>query len=409
MNSMVKKSISVILLFLLCRCSSRKTNKIPARVREMKNLILVPTTVHPEYTIKIKREISFGSTKKVLIGGIGGIAVDDSGRVYITDAQKIIIDVFGPDGHYLTHIGRKGRGPGEFGYIMKPNIINNRLYVYDPVAFRMNIFSLDSLKLEHTVNLDLSNQNKISGLRSYSVHYMYPINNGNYLVKFGPAVIKQNPQNGNKMNIKFYFMNKMGKIIPHQILKQKDYAVLTAKVDGRIRSAAFSFMGLSLDAISSAGSIYSAWSKDFLIKKYDTNGNYKYAIYCPYKKVRLTRDAARKSIVVRSRKVSDQDDFIKLLQDIMDQNNLPKTWPALAKLKIDDQNRLWVATVVKNMNVYQWWVLNTNGKLIARFNWTRNKPIEVIKKGYIYTRETDTTTGFQKIVRYRIEMKPSKK
>ena len=85
---------------------------------------------------------------------------------------------------------------------------------------------------------------------------------------------------------------------------------------------------------------------------------------------------------------------------------LPRTWPVLTFMKIDDQDRLWVATVVKNMNVYQWWVLNTNGKLIARFNWPRSKPIKVIKNGNIYTRETDTTTGMSKIVRYRIEMTP---
>jgi len=73
-------------------------------------------------------------------------------------------------------------------------------------------------------------------------------------------------------------------------------------------------------------------------------------------------------------------------------------------MKIDDKDRLWVAAVVKKMKLYQWWVLNQNGKLLARFTWPRNKPIQVIKKGYLYTKEKNKK-GLERIVRYKITMK----
>ena len=153
--------------------------------------------------------------------------------------------------------------------------------------------------------------------------------------------------------------------------------------------------------VNKSGYIYSTKSNDFLISEYDSNGQYLGAFYYPSQKAKLTRKAAMESQNIHF--------GTKYRQSIIKRNALPKTWPAINDLKIDSQNRLWVSTIVANPKIYEWWVLNQNGKLLARFNWPRNKPIEVIKKGYIYTREIDTTTGFQKIVRYRIEMTPSKK
>lgn len=85
--------------------------------------------------------------------------------------------------------------------------------------------------------------------------------------------------------------------------------------------------------------------------------------------------------------------------------DLPQTWPVLTEMKIDDQDRLWIATTVENMNVYEWWVLDaSDGSLWARFTWPRYKPIEVIKDGKLYTRETEKETGLEEIVRYNIEI-----
>jgi 6-bladed beta-propeller protein len=49
-----------------------------------------------------------------LLGEISGIAIDDSGRIYVADFQDPRIVVFAADGRHLATIGRKGRGPGEF-------------------------------------------------------------------------------------------------------------------------------------------------------------------------------------------------------------------------------------------------------------------------------------------------------
>ena len=71
---------------------------------------------------------------------------------------------------------------------------------------------------------------------------------------------------------------------------------------------------------------------------------------------------------------------------------------------VDDENRLWISTIVEDFDVYEWWVLEENGEMITRFEWPRDEPIEMIKNDYLYTKETEDETGVQQVVRYRVEM-----
>jgi hypothetical protein len=92
------------------------------------------------------------------------------------------------------------------------------------------------------------------------------------------------------------------------------------------------------------------------------------------------------------------------LQMIREADNLPETWPALEEMLIDDENRLWASTIVDDFDIYEWWVFaDDNGDVITKFEWPRDEPIEVVKNGFMYTRQTDEETGLQQIVRYRIE------
>jgi len=52
----------------------------------------------------------------------------------------------------------------------------------------------------------------------------------------------------------------------------------------------------------------------------------------------------------------------------------------------------------------EWRVLEKNGELITKFEWPRDEPIEVIKNGMMYKRQTDEETGLQQVVRYGFEL-----
>ena len=168
---------------------------------------------------------------------------------------------------------------------------------------------------------------------------------------------------------------------------------------------AFPFFGKSLFAVSGNGLIYTAQTEEFRLDVYDANGQHQFTIEHPFETMELTRSGLLRMYEdVDLSRLDFREGEDAALQMIREADNLPETWPALNDLLIDDENRLWVSTIVENLDIYEWWVMEESGELITRFEWPRDEPIEVVKNGYMYTRETDEETGLQQIVRYKIEM-----
>ncbi|HKJ33220.1 MAG TPA: 6-bladed beta-propeller [Balneolales bacterium] len=396
---MILKFKVFLFLLLLTGCSGNRINQIPHDIRSVKKLIIYSANTKPKDTISFKRDAVYGNSNNVIIGKMGNIAVDHSGCVFIPDIQKQTIDVFKSDGKYIKHLGRHGKGPGEFTNIRSLQIRNQHLYAYDLNQTKINVFKLDSLTFNKTILL-AENRKSFSKLKNASsqIQNIYVRNNNTYIAdftKFGFSKKFHKWQNYKNTKL-YYFLNKNGKISSKLLFKLKYINSIIPWPPIHPRTV----MGLHLSKffgspqvlVSSNNTIYTAEPDYFLIKIYKSDGNYNGAFYYPFKKIRLTTKSATEAGVYKY-----------LIKD-MKMMNLPRTWPALYKIKIDTKNRIWVSTIVKNMKVYQWWVLTQKGKLLARFNWPRNESIQVIKNGYIYTKETNKK-GSKDIVRYRFKLK----
>lgn len=86
------------------------------------------------------------------------------------------------------------------------------------------------------------------------------------------------------------------------------------------------------------------------------------------------------------------------------ENNPPETWPAFDDLVVDDQNRLWVSTIVDDFNIREWWVmdLDASGELLGQITMPGNERIKQIKNGKIYTIKQDFEVGLRQVLKYRI-------
>jgi sugar lactone lactonase YvrE len=98
------------------------------------------------------------------------IAVDKNGNIYVLDSGNARVQKFAPDGRYLSTIGRKGQGPGEF---MMPDGIDfdreDGLVVSDGAQSRIQAFPKGGKDIKTIVLRDLS----IRGLRT--------LRSGNYV------------------------------------------------------------------------------------------------------------------------------------------------------------------------------------------------------------------------------------
>jgi hypothetical protein len=81
------------------------------------------------------------SQKEVLIGSIRKLSVDPGGNFWVLDSRACKINKYSKQGEFISSIGRKGQGPGEFLRPFDFCIGKENIFVVDPMARKLNVFS----------------------------------------------------------------------------------------------------------------------------------------------------------------------------------------------------------------------------------------------------------------------------
>lgn len=382
----------VFLLIFLTGCSTENKDLIlPNHIKDVDNLTIYSDSEKGKSVIDFKKDKVVGDTDTVFIEKVGNISVDEKNRIYIADAPQYTIHLYSSDGDYLSSVGREGDGPGEFRDVSHIQVAENQLFVFDRNQQRVVRFSPDSLSNYHTVNI-ADNRNSVDELSETFLNKLYIKENETFLMSFTKSDIPEGIKNWEKIeNIAmYYFLDKNGQVASDKLFEVKSSIELLAAMGQLSVGWPADFLGKSLLALSDEGQIFETWSNDFLIKTYTPEGNYQQAFYYPFEKVPLNPNSA----------FADNE----LIQRGVGSIDFPDTWPVLDNMLVDDENRLWISTIVEDFEIYEWWILEETGELITKFEWPRDEPIEVVKNGYMYTCQTDEETGLQQVVRYGIEM-----
>lgn len=387
--------------------SSQNISKedLPEHIQKLDSLTVYSAEDQPPDTVEFEQEAVFESNENVFFDGYTGeVAVDDSGRVYIsvTKPGTVGVYVLNPDGSYLTRFLREGRGPGEFESIGSMILANNKIYIFGPRLQKVGIFSQDDYSLvdDFKIGRDVFENDSLSMYRADELVSVY--NDGTMLMSFA----NHNLQYPNRERKIFYHkLSKDAEILPGKILQQNTIYRFKPKTrrnaNGFIRlPLPMPFSRSALTAIYNS-KIYSVWTEDFLIETYDTTGQYQRAFYYPVQKSVLS--------------VKDED-FDESSETLIEDNSdrVPNTWPAVHNMAVDDVRRLWVLTITESDSTYKGWVLNPSGELLAKFSWPGHRlsrsviaqPLFKVRNDYLYTRERDIRNGIDRIVKHRINLHP---
>ena len=111
-----------------------------------------PEPASPGKRVEFSEDITFGgedlSGDDALYNPVR-FAVDESGSVFIADAQEWRIKVFDQSGSYLKSIGNRGQGPGEFMHVTALGFTpDGRLLILDVRSRRTSLFTADGEFLE---------------------------------------------------------------------------------------------------------------------------------------------------------------------------------------------------------------------------------------------------------------------
>jgi len=418
MNLFKKITIFLPLLLLVFSCSAEKEQSIPGHLDQLENVIVVHPTSKPAHDIELihSAEIKdLSATSEWFVdwsndfwafsGGdswFGGLEVDDSGRIYVGNRASNRIQVFNSTGRYLSSVGGEGNGPGEFNGITEIKIQNNQLFAFDFLQFRTTFYSLDSLNVVEVKNAYLNRAPNIEELQGRFSNGYHLIDEERFLVRYVEQIANANVGTP-KYNLdkirpgNYYIVNSEGEVVSEQLFELKSLKHITADVEGRHiwNFMPVPFLNQPLIYISDDGHIVSANSDEPLIQLFAPNGEYLRGFYLQLEKRPLIRDEL----------LSKYGGESKVNQHLLQNAELPDTWPALGDIIMDDENRLWISTITESEDVtYKWWVLQDTGELLATFSWPENRSIEKIKDGFLYARETKESTGQQTVVKYRVEM-----
>ena len=354
----------------------------------------------------------------MILGETGPIAVGPNGEVFLSDIDQSTIHGFQSDGSYIKKMGRQGRGPGEFMVIYGYTTMATQgiqLYVTDLAGmgfqfpFRMHAFSMDDLVFNKTMVLLAENKSDFDQLEGHYSKRIFPLDDGRFLVSYHRSPNDYQEQDS---FIHYVIQDSAGTIIDGPIIMQKDRKQLSTEIKsvyrGRIkrlyRYYIISFFGKSILEVSTDDTIYAVnHTEEFKIDVYSIEADLVRTIEHDYNNVPFNEE----NVINRYQRTNYKDELgdgavAKMIEEA---EQLPTHWPAIQEMLIDSSNRLWVSTIVEDFDVYEWWVLKPSGELIKKFKWPRDEPIEVIKNGKMYTRQTDEETGLQQVVRFGIEMK----
>lgn len=403
------------LLCLLAGCSSetgRSNADIPAHpildtldialpdgIRELDNLTVYPVDDLPKSRITFEEEVRFGDTEEVLLGYIQtqNVIIDNQGRIFIGDSGwgHRGIHVYASDGSFIETMGGEGKGPGEIMDVSNMGIIGDELHLYDKNLDRINVYSLANLEFSHSQLLDPQNWNHIEEIQGSSFASCYFLSDGTYLAGFVEQVNPKLSEENRKL--RYYRMSQEGEIISDKILEQRSLKVL------RANSGWFNLEHprRSLLSLTRNEDLIGAWNEDFLLKRYDSDGNYRSAVYYPFQRNPIDEQ----EILTRYDHWENNPQGIQMYRERIRDADLPDRWPALKSMVIDDEDRMWISTVENHLDTFTWWVLDGSGDLISRFTRPQNHTVVAVKDGYAYILIEEG--GGEEIVRYRISMEPS--
>jgi len=158
-----KLFFSIILLFaLFVECNQQETEQTSYTVETIEGVKYIHNHA-PQWGEEAKVELEFvqkigaleATEENYIMYNIGDVARDSDGNIYILDSGDYRIQRFDSKGNYLTTIGRKGEGPGEFRGPDNLNLDNDgQIYVADGRKFIVFIktgkeirrFSIDRIR-----------------------------------------------------------------------------------------------------------------------------------------------------------------------------------------------------------------------------------------------------------------------
>jgi len=373
-----------ILMLLAISAPDLKAQYLPlqADLDTLSNISQIDLSAESIHSVQFTDPVVFNDPD-VIMGSISSVTVDSGGYVYVADNDQLTIHRFREDGSFIESFGRDGEGPGEFRSLIKLRYRDGKVFALDRNQNRITAFSTDSLKDLETISLSAEFQSAGSNLRSMPEDF-FVLPGNRFLLAFSLVAgdseqLYFQPVDIFDPNSGYEGENEIKIPVRQSVIFQNAGAMgFLYPVYGR-RSTLY---------VSRGDSIYSNWSENILFKSYNTRGEYSGAWYDQIEKQPLRR---------RQLRVHYSDFYMDILSD----EPLPDTWPAIRGFLVDDKHRFWVELVTDDMTVSEWVIVSEAHGLLGKFSMSAEDTIHVVQNNLIYMTNVNPD-GLEIVKMYRL-------
>jgi hypothetical protein len=320
---------------------------------------------------------------------ITSLDADSRGRVYVADMFQPSVLVLSPQGRVFRRIGRRGAGPGEFRSVRDVQVLpGDSLLVYDPQLARVSVFAPDSLNPAYVMNL----ANRLRGIPPFHL-WRVPVTGGDYLAMF---------------QARFAFG-------PNNVLEPRRDSLVLLGPDGASRALIASFTAApflvartsvtphpfgrrAIARLDSRGRTLFTSADSLVVTVYSPSGERQGSFGYRYQSPPVTPDDVRRALETMG------DQGKRMFENVL-ADSLPARWPAVADLRVDDRDRIWINLPGPVDQPVEWAVFSPSGRYRRSVFLPPRTVLHAIRSGRAFTDRTDST-GVPHVVVFELHPEP---
>lgn len=274
----IRKLLFLILFAGLIGCT-QTTSKNDSKLPNVRNFDISDVT-----EISLTQDDTFRGSQNAEVTKIGDIATDEQGNVYFSDVFKNKIHVVDSFGLPIATMGRSGGRAGEFYKLGEIEVEGDLVFGFDEERVAMNLYHTNEFEFRSTVTFSSQGLNRDSlQLNPYSAQV---VSENEFLVGF------QQVNSPTDRQLYYYRTDNNAENYSEQLLTYPNKKLFVEQGSEGITIMMMPYERETLLQTDSAGNLYTLFTEDFLVSKFDRDGNYLEAWHYPFEKRRLNKSDA---------------------------------------------------------------------------------------------------------------------